>query len=111
MDTGEAKLKRDVNSLLNKITAENFTSITDQLAQLELKQHDDLSQVIDLVFDKAVTEHHYCEMYADMCLVLRTRFPEFKSEPNADGTEAPTLTFTRALLNRCQEEFENLPCQ
>jgi hypothetical protein len=104
----ENSLRRQVKSLLNKITAENFTSITDKLANLELTQAIDLDIVIDLVFDKAVNEHNYCEMYADMCLVLRTRFPEFQA-PEGDEEGAPTLTFTRALLNRCQEEFENLP--
>merc|ERR1719163_929023 len=106
-DDGSSVLKRSVKSMLNKITAENFSNITEKLASVELTQAPDLDVVIDLVFDKAVTEHAYCEMYADMCLVLRTRFPEFPAQDDEDG--APTLTFTRALLNRCQEEFENLP--
>jgi hypothetical protein len=100
-------LRRSVKSMLNKITADNFSNITEKLASVELTQATDLDVVIDLVFDKAVTEHAYCEMYADMCLVLRTRFPEFPAQDDEEG--APTLTFTRALLNRCQEEFENLP--
>merc|ERR1719454_1396651 len=106
-DDASGALKRNVKSMLNKITAENFSNITEKLASVELEQASDLDVVIDLVFDKAVTEHAYCEMYADMCLVLRTRFPEFPAQEDEDG--APTLTFTRALLNRCQEEFENLP--
>merc|ERR1719316_914801 len=106
-DDASGVLKRSVKSMLNKITAENFSNITEKLASVELTQAPDLDVVIDLVFDKAVTEHAYCEMYADMCLVLRTRFPEFPAQDDEDG--APTLTFTRALLNRCQEEFENLP--
>merc|ERR1719247_1838538 len=106
-DDGSSVLKRSVKSMLNKITAENFSNITEKLASVELTQAPDLDVVIDLVFDKAVTEQAYCEMYADMCLVLRTRFPEFPAQDDEDG--APTLTFTRALLNRCQEEFENLP--
>jgi hypothetical protein len=106
-DDASSALKRNVKSMLNKITAENFSNITEKLASVELTQASDLDVVIDLVFDKAVTEHAYCEMYADMCLVLRTRFPEFPAQDDEEG--APTLTFTRALLNRCQEEFENLP--
>jgi hypothetical protein len=106
-------LRPQVKSLLNKITAENFTSITDKLANLDLTPCEltgmpstwELDIVIGLVFDKAVSEHHYCDMYADMCLVLRTRFPELQAPERTPGANA----FTRALLNRCQKEFENLP--
>uniref|UniRef100_A0A7S1PBX2 MIF4G domain-containing protein n=1 Tax=Vitrella brassicaformis TaxID=1169539 RepID=A0A7S1PBX2_9ALVE len=52
---------------------------------------------------KAVSEPNFSEMYADLCQILRWRSPEFPHEKEKGKT------FYRALLNKCQEEFEKLP--
>ncbi|GFY90377.1 eukaryotic translation initiation factor 4G [Actinidia rufa] len=51
------------------------------------------------IFDKALMEPTFCEMYANLCYRLARELPDF-SEDNKK------ITFKRVLLNKCQEEFE-----
>jgi len=102
--TREAELARSVTGLLNKICPENQQVIVEQLAQVVLENADELAQVIEIIFAKALDEPHYCKTYADMVNALKTRYPEF---PPLESDEKP-LTFVRVLLNTCQHEFERL---
>jgi len=99
------ELERRVKSLLNKICPDNLGVIVDRLAQIELYKAEELDFVIRVIFGKALAEPHYCETYADMVFALKSRYAEFP--PEIEG-EKP-VTFTRVLLNTCQNEFENLP--
>jgi len=101
----EDELERKVRCLLNKICPDNLKIIVEHLALIELYKAEELEFVIRIIFSKALAEPHYCETYADMVFALRTRYPEFP--PESEG-EKPA-TFTRVLLNTCQNEFENLP--
>ncbi|CAE7219185.1 unnamed protein product [Symbiodinium necroappetens] len=99
-------------SLLNKICPDNLAKIVDQLANITLHNAEELKHVIQIIFKKALAEPHYCDWakldcatYADMVYALKARYPEFP--PESEG-EKPA-TFTRVLLNNCQNEFENMP--
>eukprot|EP00930_Biecheleria_cincta_P056007 TRINITY_DN4221_c1_g3_i1.p1 TRINITY_DN4221_c1_g3~~TRINITY_DN4221_c1_g3_i1.p1 ORF type:complete len:1113 (+),score=296.35 TRINITY_DN4221_c1_g3_i1:92-3430(+) len=98
-------IERRVRSLLNKICPDNLGVIVEQLAHIELFNHEELEYVIRIIFGKALSEPHYCETYADMVFTLKSRYPEF---PPQNPDEKPH-TFVRVLLNTCQNEFENLP--
>ena len=95
-------------SVLNKLTPERFEKLTKALAGLPITCADDLKLLANEVFEKAVSEHGYCEMYSDMCMVLRSKYPEFP-DPRTAGGDGAKFNFTRALLNRAQIEFNNLP--
>ena len=43
-------------------------------------------------------------MCAELCLFLRTRYPEFPAQVDGAASE----TFTSALIRRCKDEFETL---
>mmetsp|Transcript_42480 Transcript_42480/g.96571 ORF Transcript_42480/g.96571 Transcript_42480/m.96571 type:complete len:567 (-) Transcript_42480:151-1851(-) len=97
-------LKRQVQSLLNKIAPENLTTISHQLATITITSAGELQFVISIIFTKALQEPHYVSTYADMMTVLRTCYPEF---PDEDGVRPKT--FTRLLLGTVQSEYESLP--
>eukprot|EP00397_Hematodinium_sp_SG-2012_P007029 GEMP01007069.1.p1 GENE.GEMP01007069.1~~GEMP01007069.1.p1 ORF type:complete len:976 (+),score=239.66 GEMP01007069.1:121-3048(+) len=105
-DSGaKEQLVRDAKSSLNKLSPENFEALSGKVGAIDVKTESELVLITDLIFNKAVTEHNYCEMYSELCVVLSTRYPSFpSSEP-----DRPALNFTRALLSRCQKEFEALP--
>jgi len=98
------QLKREVNSMVNKVCPENIITIVEKVASTEVRSQDELELVISLIFKKALTEPHYCETYADMVFALKQRMPEFPSE-----TGGKPVTFKTVLLNTCQNEFEALP--
>ena len=65
-------VEHKVKGLLNKLTMEKFTSISDQIitwANKSEKEKDGrtLIQVIRLVFEKATDEATWSEMYARLC--------------------------------------------
>ncbi len=96
-------------SLLNKLTRENFKSITEQILKegAGITDLDALRGVIKLIFDKAVIEHNFSTMYADLCVILAEQFPQFE-DPNSTDPNIK-FTFKRLLLNECQREFEEKP--
>jgi len=98
-------LERRVRGLLNKICPDNLQVITEQLAAIELQNVEQLETIIKLIFGIALTDPHYCETYADMVFTLKSCYPEFPAEREGEKT----VTFARALLNTCQNEFESLP--
>lgn len=102
------KLRRQVMSLLNKITVDSFGAITNQIAGIEISQPWQMDVVIGLIFDKAVVEHTFSEMYAEMCKKLRTTWPELTGVDQETGQSVP-VTFTRAIIEKCQVEFDAIP--
>jgi translation initiation factor 4G len=64
----------------------------------------ELGLVISLVYQKALTEPHYCETYADLVFFLKAETKDFASD---DGGKP--VTFKSALLNVVQNEFEAMP--
>jgi hypothetical protein len=59
-------------------------------------------------FDKALGEPHFCELYSQLCRVIMQKLPEFDDPEGPAGPDGQRkkLTFRRALVNKCQEEFE-----
>ncbi|KAG1903395.1 armadillo-type protein [Suillus fuscotomentosus] len=107
---------RKVKALLNKLTMEKFEMISDQIihwANKSVNEKDGrtLIQVIRLVFEKAIDEAAWSEMYARLC---RKMMEEISPEVQDDGvknTEGKPIRgghlFRKYLLNRCQEDFEH----
>ncbi|KAL4585947.1 hypothetical protein LXL04_010574 [Taraxacum kok-saghyz] len=97
-DEEQAK-QRQLKGILNKLTPQNFEKLFEQVKQVNIDNAGTLSGVIDQIFDKALMEPTFVEMYANFCTRLAVELPDF-SEDNEK------ITFKRLLLNKCQEEFE-----
>ena len=102
------KLRRQVMSLLNKLTVDSFGQITTQISEIEITQPWQMDVVIGLIFDKAIVEHKFSEMYAEMCRKLRNTWPELIGVDSETGQAVP-VTFTRAIIEKCQVEFDAIP--
>lgn len=88
MDT--MRLLKVFRGHLNKLTPQKYDSLIAKIAELDLDSPERLNSVIDLVFDKAVDEPGFCELYARMCKVIACK----------------DSTFSFHLVKKCQEEFE-----
>ncbi|KAJ0112770.1 hypothetical protein Patl1_00050 [Pistacia atlantica] len=97
-DEEEAK-QRQLKAILNKLTPQNFEKLFEQVKAVNIDNAVTLTGVISQIFDKALMEPTFCEMYANFCYYLAGELPDF-SEDNEK------ITFKRLLLNKCQEEFE-----
>ncbi|XP_031483227.1 eukaryotic translation initiation factor-like [Nymphaea colorata] len=97
------RVLKTVKGILNKLTPEKFDVLKGQLIDSGITSADILKDVISLIFEKAVFEPTFCPMYALLCSDLNTKLPNFPS----DEDDGKPITFKRALLNNCQEAFEN----
>eukprot|EP01134_Creolimax_fragrantissima_P005784 CFRG5784T1 len=86
-------------SLLNKLTIEKYDKISAQIIGLGITSEARLKAVIDLLFDKALDEPGFAGLYARLCKDLSRQPYDFAEKKNVNS-------FRRALLNRCQTEFE-----
>ena len=101
-DPEEEKAQKALKSNLNKITPQNFDKITAQIVEKinERKKAKTLSGFIDQIFDKALIETTFAELYANLVAALNPALPELEDD------EGNPVQFRRTLLNKCQEEFE-----
>ncbi|KAF1888518.1 hypothetical protein Lal_00011291 [Lupinus albus] len=97
-DEEQAK-QRQLKAILNKLTPQNFERLFEQVKAVNIDNAVTLTGVISQIFEKALMEPTFCEMYANFCSHLASALPDF-SEDNEK------ITFKRLLLNKCQEEFE-----
>ncbi|KAG2324799.1 hypothetical protein Bca52824_007527 [Brassica carinata] len=94
----EQAKQRKFKVILNKLTPQNFKKL---LEQVNIDNAVTLIGVVSQIFDKALKEPTFVEMYADLCFHLSGTLPDF----NWNGEE---ITFKRLLINKCQEEFERV---
>uniref|UniRef100_A0A6N2LPG3 MI domain-containing protein n=1 Tax=Salix viminalis TaxID=40686 RepID=A0A6N2LPG3_SALVM len=95
----EAAKQRKLKGILNKLTPQNFEKLFEQVKAVNIDNVVTLTGVISQIFDKALTEPTFCEMYANFCFHLAAELPELTKDDEK-------VTFKRLLLNKCQEEFE-----
>ncbi|XP_047198918.1 eukaryotic translation initiation factor 4 gamma 3-like [Hippoglossus stenolepis] len=93
-------LFKKVRSILNKLTPDNFKQLMKQVTDWTIETEERLKGVIDLVFEKAITEPNFSVAYGNMCHCLATIKVPTTDEPNN------TVNFRKLLLIRCQQEFK-----
>ncbi|KAK9911162.1 hypothetical protein M0R45_035084 [Rubus argutus] len=98
-DEEQAK-QRQLKAILNKrITPQNLSKFIERVQAVNIDNAITLRGVVSQIYDKALMETTFCQMYANLCFHLAAELPDF-SEDNEK------ITFKRLLLNKCQEEFE-----
>ncbi|OWZ13437.1 Eukaryotic translation initiation factor 4 gamma [Phytophthora megakarya] len=60
--------------VMNKMTREKFDRLAGQLTAINMESLEMLQAVIKIIFDKAVGEPNFCDMYADLCVHLETNW-------------------------------------
>jgi hypothetical protein len=66
--------QKKVQSIMNKMTREKFDRLAEQLTDINMESLEMLQGVIKIIFDKAVGEPHFCDMYADLCVHLEQKW-------------------------------------
>lgn len=91
---------RSIKSILNKLTWEKFPQLYRQLTECGIRCKEHVAYLIQEVFEKATTQHHFIDLYADLCALLHEHFAMFPL------VEEAKFSFKRALLGECQASFE-----
>lgn len=101
---GDEQVKRKFIGILNKLSTENFKDLYEKIKELNFSNLSVYSEVITKIYDKAVDESNFAEMYARLVQLLSD---DFKTFPDVDpDIVQKTGSVTRALLlGRCQKEY------
>jgi len=97
----DAAVSRAMKSILNKLTVEKFDALYIKLLEAGIEKKEHIETLMREVFEKATTQHHFIEMYTQLC----RRFNDWLSERNI-CEEGEAVSFKRILLNQCQDSFE-----
>jgi hypothetical protein len=68
-----AELCTEVMQILNKITPQTFEKLTGKMCEIPIGTNALLDKLIELVFEKAIQEQSFSNLYADMCAALEKR--------------------------------------
>ena len=63
---------------------QQFEKLSNDLANLEIIEAEELRGIVNIIFDKALEEGHFCKMYAQLCRVIQERMPEFE-DPSGES--------------------------
>eukprot|EP00930_Biecheleria_cincta_P028816 TRINITY_DN20076_c0_g2_i1.p1 TRINITY_DN20076_c0_g2~~TRINITY_DN20076_c0_g2_i1.p1 ORF type:complete len:537 (-),score=139.37 TRINITY_DN20076_c0_g2_i1:341-1951(-) len=96
----DEQVARSIKSILNKLSVEKFKELFAQLVACGLRSASHLEFLIHEIFDRAVTQHHFIDMYADLCVRLHKHFTQWPL------VSAKAISFKRLLLDECQASFE-----
>lgn len=66
----DTRARPQVNGILNKLTLEKFDKLTGRLKEIKFQSLRMVSDFIDRLFQKAMDEQSFGEMYADLCKVM-----------------------------------------
>ncbi|XP_041479661.1 eukaryotic translation initiation factor 4 gamma 1-like isoform X3 [Lytechinus variegatus] len=99
-DVKTQELFRNFTSILNKLTPQMFNRLTEKALQLPIDTEERLKGVIQLVFEKAISEPNFSTAYAHMC----QRLSQLKVQSSTNPGQQ--VQFRPILLHNCQQEFE-----
>ena len=108
-EDGFITVLRKLKGVLNKLTVDKFDSLAARFVEItatSCRNEEDLRSAVQLVFDKALAETNFGDMYPNLCVLLSQKLPAItvKSE---DMTHPPrSVTFKSVILALCQHEFE-----
>ena len=69
------KFTREINEILNKIAPQNFEKLMNTLHGIKIVESCMLTKLINLIFEKAISEQGFAHLYAEMCASLEARKP------------------------------------
>ena len=67
------KVEKQVKGLLNKMTKEKFDKLSEQMCDIPIHSYEMLTMVIKLVYEKAIGEPAFSDMYASLCYRISQR--------------------------------------
>jgi hypothetical protein len=88
-----------MKSILNKLTIEKYDILYKQMLSCGMATAEHVQYLVHEIMEKATTQHHFIEMYAQLCQHLHEWFAENVEIDAKNG-------FKRILLNECQNSFE-----
>lgn len=104
--TEEERITHDLlsrfRSMLNKLTAENFGLLVEEVKTYKIDSGERLDGVISLLFEKAISEPKFAPTYANLCKEVAF----ITTVPQGEASLGKKNTLKGKLITQCQKEFE-----
>eukprot|EP00474_Spongospora_subterranea_P008894 CRZ09352.1 hypothetical protein [Spongospora subterranea] len=105
--TGFANTIKKLKGILNKLTVDKFDQLSVQFINLVLSGCPtlvELREAVQLVFDKALDEMSFGDMYPNLVVLLSEKIPAIPADHAENQNKS--MTFKSVMLSMCQSEFE-----
>eukprot|EP00461_Guttulinopsis_vulgaris_P000864 UN00864 len=86
---GDEKKIRDIQMILNKLSDTNVSKLADQTKEVGLDSMHLFETIIQLLFNKAISEPNFAPIYAHYCSYLRDMALVTKDDENEENADAP----------------------
>jgi len=100
-----------VRSNLNKLTPENFDVLLPKFLEISVASLATLNSIADILFDKAVFESVFCELYVSLLVKINAGLPSFPDESAAclweDQGSVGNVNLVRLICRRCFSSFKD----
>jgi hypothetical protein len=93
---------RSINSLLNKMSKENFDLLKDKLLAMKVQIESDqatLEVVVKLIYEKSINSPRFAPLYADLCSVLEKELNKVEID------HGKTADFKTCILDHCKSNL------
>ena len=90
------KLYSQFRGILNKISDSNLKELSDEIISLNITKKEQLVNLVDVIFTKAISESKFCTVYSKLSKHLASYYIE---ENNTK------IYFRKILINKCQTMF------
>ena len=84
------KTEKQVKGLLNKMTKEKFDKLSAQMCDIPILSYNMLSMFIKLVYEKAISEPAFSDMYASLCYRLSQKVKKADFIKTIESDEDPS---------------------
>ncbi len=102
-------IKRNLRNYLNMLTKDNYEKTKKEIFNVIKDSVDYQCKFLDVLFQKAVFERAFVEIYAKLCKELDKDLPQ-KSQPKeqkeGEKKQKPTSEMRKKLLDKCREIFQ-----
>lgn len=90
--------------LINKLTANNFKKLSEDIIKTQFKTKDDIKKIAEIIFNKMIYEDTFRDLYINIIDGIENR----PYDPSNEEDSALAKTFKRHFIENCQKEFFNV---
>jgi translation initiation factor 4G len=100
-----------VRSNLNKLTPENFDVLLPKFLEINVASLATLNSIADILFEKAVFESVFCELYVSLLVKINSGLPSFPDDSPScmweDQSSRGNVNLVRLICRRCFSSFKD----
>ncbi len=103
--TSNDKVYASIKEVLNKLSKDNFEKLVADILNINITTKEQLEELSNIIFIKAVGEQIYSNLYAKLCYNLLNCCVKLEITNTNNEPQTKKYYFREYLLNKCQKMF------